>query len=101
MATDVFARVGEPVLSNGDWVQAVQIIHANDAQLCTSREATTAALLAALQRDVGTSGFVIRAVDEEGVAIAVRFQRPWDDKKKALAEQIGRASCREIVCQYV
>ena len=87
MVSGVFARVGEPVLKGDDWVQAVQVIHAQEAKLCDTRENTIDAIMSALTRgEIGSPGFAIRAVDEEGVAIAVRFQRLWNTEKMVLAD---------------
>lgn len=75
-----YARVGEPVRHENGWSQPVQVLHTDEAVICTTKADATAAILSAFERgDVGGQGFALRGIDEEGVAIAVRFQRLWDD----------------------
>ncbi len=82
-----FARVGEPVQYENGWAQPVQVLHAQNATVCATKEDATTAIIAAFERgDVGGQGFVLRGIDEDGVAIAVRFQRVWS------AEQNGYLS---------
>lgn len=84
-----YARVGEPVRHENGWSQPVQVLHTDEAVVCATKADAIAAILSAFERgDVGGQGFALRGIDEEGAAIAVRFQRLWDDAANKYASPV-------------